>query len=383
MKMMLIVQVLVGLNKGGAEMMMRRLVEAHQRNADDIRHVVVSMTDLGFHGDALRKQGVDVRCLGMRSPWQMMSAMVMLVRILNELKPDIVQTWMVHADLLGGVAARWAGVHRVIWGVRTTDYTVESRSTRFVRWMCAHLSPVIPACIVCAAQASLDNSREAGYDASKLMVIANGFDVQNLKRFAGQGRLIRAKVDRLRENGVVVVGCLGRYNSAKDHENFVKAAGILAACYPACRFLMVGRGLDASNEKLVSLISATGFDERFVLMGEQSDPASYLDAMDVFVLSSCTEGFPNALGEAMTLGIPCVSTDVGDAALLLGDAACIVPPRNANSLANAVARLLDMSSFERQALGRIGRERVERNFSIDIAANKFFTLYKMLILGPH
>jgi len=70
-------------------------------------------------------------------------------------------------------------------------------------------------------------------------------------------------------------------------------------------------------------------------------------------------------------------------ALLLGDAACIVPPRNANSLANAVARLLDMSSFERQALGRIARERVERNFSIDIAANKFFTLYKMLILGPH
>jgi glycosyltransferase involved in cell wall biosynthesis len=373
----LVVHIIVGLEKGGAEMMLRRLVEAHMQSATGLRHVVVSLTDVGFHGAALRAQGAEVHALGLRGPVGLLLRVFRLAALLRRLKPGIVQTWMVHSDLLGGLAARLVGVPHVIWGVRTTDYSVESRSTRAVRWVCARLSSTVPSKIVCAAQASLMASAQAGYDTRKLMVIPNGFDVAALRAHAGAGVGIRQQSGL--QQGHVVVGCLGRYNPAKDHANFVSAAALLAARHPACRFLMVGRDLTSANATLMAQIQATGFADRFVLLGERSDPAACLDAMDVFVLSSCTEGFPNVLGEAMATGVPCVSTDVGDAAFLLGDAGPVVPARDSAALAQAVSHLLDMPEPDRQALGSKGRLRVENEFSMAAAAQKFNNLYQALL----
>lgn len=375
--MRVIAHVIVGLNRGGAEMVLRRLVEANTHAATGLRHVVVSLTDVGFHGAALRAQGEEVHALGLRGPVHLLLGVFRLAALLLRLKPGIVQTWMVHSDLLGGLAARLLGVPHVIWGVRTTDYSVESRSTRAVRWLCARLSSTVPSKIVCAAQASLLASAQAGYDTRKLMVIPNGFDVAALLSHVGAGVAIRQQCGL--QPGHVVVGCLGRYNPAKDHANFVSAAALLAARHPACRFLMVGRDLTPANATLMAQIQSTGFADRFVLLGERSDPAACLDAMDVFVLSSRTEGFPNVLGEAMAMGVPCVSTDVGDAAFLLGDAGPVVPARNSAALAQAVSHLLDTPEPERKALGGKGRLRVESEFSMAAAAQKFNNLYQELL----
>lgn len=376
-KAIAITHVIVGLNRGGAEMMLRRLVEENIFSDSHNVHSIISLTNLGLHGDFFRQQGVAVYAIGLDTPRGLLQGFFSLVLLLRKLKPDLVQTWMVHSDFLGGLAARLAGVSRVIWGVRTTDYSVESRSTRAVRWLCARLSYWVPDKIVCAAQASLQSSAHAGYDTSKLMVIPNGFDVAGLRAQAGGGAAIRQKCGFHASH--VVVGCLGRYNPAKDHANFVRAAGLLAARFAECRFLMVGRDVQRSNAELMAQIQATGFADRFVLLGERDDPAACLDAMDVFALSSCTEGFPNVLGEAMAMGVPCVSTDVGDAAVLLGDAGPVVPARNAGALAEGMAHWVQKSQAERQALGRKGQERVQSQFSMDAAARRFNDLYKELM----
>ena len=371
-----IVHVIVGLNRGGAETMLRRLIEADLATGAKNQHCVISLTDLGFHGPLLQERGVAVYAMGLCSSMGLLNVGLRLTLLLRKLKPDVVQTWMVHSDLIGGIAARLAGVRHVIWGVRTTDYSVESLSTRSVRWLCARFSCVIPSKIVSAAQASLRSSVQAGYCAKKLMVIPNGFDIAALQSHRGKGAVIREQIGVQSEK--LVIGCLGRYNPAKDHVNFVQAAGLVAAKYSTCHFLMVGSDLTHSNAELMSHIKATGFAERFVLLGERQDPAACLDAMDIFVLSSCTEGFPNVLGEAMAIGVPCVSTDVGDAAVLLGDAGELVPSRNSSALAGAVERLLVMSFAERKALGQKGCERLERNFSIATAARRFDDLYSTL-----
>lgn len=374
---MLIVHLIVGLEKGGAEMMLRRLVEANMQSASGLRHVVVSLTDVGFHGAALRAQGAEVYALGLRGHVGLLLGVFRLAALLRRLKPGIVQTWMVHSDLLGGLAARLVGVPHVIWGVRTTDYSVESRSTRAVRWLCARLSSTVPSKIVCAAQASLLASAQGGYDTRKLMVIPNGFDVATLRAYAGAGVAIRQQCGL--QPGHAVVGCLGRYNPAKDHANFVSAAALLAPRHPACCFLMVGRDLTLANATLMAQIQATGFADRFVLLGERSDPTACLDAMNVFVLSSRTEGFPNVLGEAMAMGVPCVSTDVGDAAFLLGDAGPVVPARDAEALAQAVSHVLSLPEPDRKAMGAKGCLRAESEFSMAAAAQKFNNLYQELL----
>jgi glycosyltransferase involved in cell wall biosynthesis len=284
---------------------------------------------------------------------------------------------MVHSDLLGGLAARLAGSRSVVWGVRTTDYSVERLSTRCLRWVCARISGVIPSKIVCAAQASLLNSKAAGYAADKLMVIPNGFDMANLTEFLGAGNSIRKTLGLQPET--VLVGCLGRYNPAKDHANFVMTAGLVAEDFPYVRFLMVGRGLDQANPDLMRLIEATGFSKRFILLGERADPAACLDAMDVFVLSSCTEGFPNVLGEAMAMGLPCVSTDVGDAALLMGSREWLVPARDSKSLSYKLKKMLTLSLDDRHRLGSQARQRVLEQFSMTSTSQQFFKLYSSLV----
>jgi glycosyltransferase involved in cell wall biosynthesis len=356
--------------------MLRHLIEANLSSGAKNLHCVILLTDLGFHGEPLQKQGIAVYEMGLRSPLGLFNVCFSLTLLLRKLKPDFVQTWMVHSDLIGGIAARLAGVRHVIWGVRTTDYGVESASTRAVRWLCARLSHVIPSKIVSAAQAALESSLQAGYSANKLMVIPNGFDVTGLQSYRGKGAAIREQIGI--QPNKLVIGCLGRYHPAKDHVNFVRAAGLVASKHPTCHFLMVGSGLTLGNAELMAHIQATGFADRFALLGERSDPAVCLDAMDIFVLSSCTEGFPNVLGEAMALGVPCVSTDVGDAAFLLGDSGELVPSRSSTALAAAVERLLVMPMAERKALGQRGRERLEQDFSIATAARRFDDLYSAL-----
>jgi glycosyltransferase involved in cell wall biosynthesis len=373
----LVLHVISNLNIGGAELLLKRLASDPLFCAQGIEHQVVSLRDEGVLGPALKAQGVTVRALNAGHVALMPLAFFRLYRQIRRTKPDVVQTWMVHSDLLGGLAARLAGLRSVVWGVRTTDYSVESRSTRWVRWICARLSEVVPVRIVCAAQASLLNSQAAGYAADKLMVIPNGFDVAQLSESIGSGQAIRQSLAL--EPGICVVGCLGRYNPAKDHANFASAAGLLAQRFPKVRFLMVGRGLDAGNPELMQCIDATGYRERFVLLGERADPAACLDAMNVFVLSSCTEGFPNALGEAMVMGLPCVSTDVGDAAFLMGSRHWLVPARDSKALANQLTELLTLPEEERKRLGAQARQRVVELFSMTATSQQFMNLYISLV----
>jgi glycosyltransferase involved in cell wall biosynthesis len=261
--------------------------------------------------------------------------------------------------------------------VRTTDFSVNPWATRAVRWLCARLSSTVPHTIVCAAQTSLTAHAGAGYDRRRMTVIANGFDGAAWQPDPPGAAAVRAELGLRPEHRVV--GCVGRFHAAKDHANFVAAAGRVAALRPDCRFLMIGRGIDGSNAALRSWIEATGHADAFVAAGERRDIAACMSAMDVFVLASRSEGFPNVVGEAMALGRPCVVTNVGDAAVLLGGTGRVVPPRNPEALATAIGELLAMPDARRQALGAAARARVMAEFSLERAAERFTTLQHAVV----
>jgi glycosyltransferase involved in cell wall biosynthesis len=371
-----IIHVIVGLNVGGAELMLKRLIEAHQ-NSTVFVHEVITLTDVGTVGAQLRGAGIKVHPVGMSSVWSVPNAIFKLVQLIRKRKPAIVQTWMYHADLLGGLAARLAGNRNVIWGVRTTDVGAGgTATTTMIMHLCARLSRWVPRAIVCAAEASRRVHEKVGYDGSRMTVISNGFDLS---------RLVATAADRtgLRDaSGLdasdVVVGMLGRFNMAKDQRNFVQAAGLVAKAHPRARFLLVGRGLDSSNVELNGWINETGFAGRFVLLGERSDVAACLSAMDVFCLSSRTEGFPNVVGEAMAMGLPCVVTNVGDAARLVADTGYVVPKENPSALAAGLEKMLELDPAQRAALGAKAKGRIAADFTIERARQRFESLYDSL-----
>ncbi|MDZ3990444.1 hypothetical protein PspTeo4_01144 [Pseudomonas sp. Teo4] len=173
---------------------------------------------------------------------------------------------MYHADLLGGVAARIAGVRNVIWGIRTTDLEQGGkRSTRLIRQICARLSRSIPARIVCAAEASKKAHAAVGYDIEKMIVVPNGFELSRLNVTEDQRRSMREACGLT--DLQLVIGSLGRFNAVKDQANFVSATALLAKSNQSLRFLMVGRGLDRDNDELMNQIRRTGYENRYLLMG--------------------------------------------------------------------------------------------------------------------
>ncbi len=376
---MKILHVIVGLESSGAERTLQRMVEYDVGNAA-YSHSVVSLTDAGTIGPELQRKGVEVQVLGLRSMLDLPRVFWRLLGAVRTAKPDIVQTWMYHADFLGGLAARLAGRYPVLWCVRTTDLPAGRRSvTAFLRWACARLSHWIPEQIVCAAQASRATHVAIGYDAKKMLVVANGYDFSRFSATHDERLAWRA------QHGIgaddLLVGSLGRWHPDKDPDNFIRMAAILGRQYANLIFLMVGRGLDNTNATLMRRVDESGVAARFVLAGERMDVPQCLAAMDVFCLHSRTEAFPNVLAEAMAMGLPCVTTDVGDAAQLLGDCGHVVPKHDAAALAQGVASLLQLEPTERQALGARARARVRDRFTIAVARAGFESVYQRLLNG--
>ena len=354
--------------------MLKRLIESHL-NSSIYKHQVISLTTIGKVGLDLRKLGVDVRSLEMGSLLDVPRVLWQLSRIIKLETPSIVQTWMYHADLLGGLAARFVGNRHIVWGIRTTDVQAGGvRATTLVRTVCAWLSSKVPHTIVCAADASRRAHIAVGYDATRMTVVPNGFDLTRLVATPEQRSCLRQMCGF--DDTHVVVGTLGRFNPAKDHANFVRAAGLVAQRHPDVRFLMVGRELTSDNAVLLDWIRQTGCADRFVLLGERADVAVCLSAMDVFGLSSRTEGFPNVVGEAMAMGVPCVVTDVGDAAMLVADTGVVVPKEDSSALALGLGQLLTLEADVLHAQGQMARQRIVAEFTIMRARDRFEAVYQ-------
>lgn len=371
-----ILHVISGLGVGGAEMTLYRLV-LHSRGSA-YHHRVVSLTP----GDGMRSRFLEAGVAPeffdfKRAP---LREFLRLMALIRQYRPDIVQTWMYHADLFGGLAARMAGIRHVIWGIRTTNAAAGgSRSIALVRKICAYLSRRVPCAIVCAAQAARRAHIEAGYDEKRMRVIPNGFDMSSFAVCEERRKALRAQCGFT--DAHVVVGSVGRFNRAKDQENFVRAAGLLSRMNEHVRFLMVGRGINRDNPVLAQWIRASGCGERFVLLDERKDVPVCLSAMDVFCLSSRTEGFPNVVAEAMAMRLACVVTDVGDAAVLLGECGVVVPKEDHAALAEGLRQVVAMPPGERADLGRAAMERVRTEFTVERARRRFEDMYEEVLGG--
>jgi glycosyltransferase involved in cell wall biosynthesis len=368
-----VLHVIVGLDAGGAELMLGRLIDGNRDRAGP-RHSVVSLTDIGPVGQDLLRAGVAVHALGMRGPAGLPVGLWRLYRLIGAARPDVVQTWMYHADFLGGLAG-FARRRPVFWGVRATHVGAEGvTATIWLRRACALLSRWLPKKIIFAAEASRRAHVGIGYDISKLVVIPNGFDAHALANAASRREAARAGLGIA--PGTPVFGLVGRFNPVKGIDIFVEAAGRVARANPHTLFLMVGRGLEPANAQLMDWIGRAGIRDRTLLLGERADVPDCLAAMDMFCLSSRSEGFPNAVGEAMGVGLPCIVTDVGDAAMLVADTGIVVPAEDPNALAAGMTRLGALPVSQRLVLGAAAQRRIESQFSVDTARRRFTAAYR-------
>lgn len=320
--------IITGLNDGGAEGVLFRLCI----HSSSTKHVVISLMDKGKYGPLLENAGVKVFCLGMNPGMPSIGRFWKLVDLIRSESPSAVQTWMYHADLLGGIAAKMAGVQKVFWGIRhsTLEKGKAKRSTIAVAKLCAMVSRFVPEKIVCCAHKALSVHRAIGYSAQKLVVIPNGYDLSEFTRNEHTASALRASLGVSRDT--FLIGKVGRYDPFKDHNNLLSALSELRLSGVDFKCLLVGKGLSAENEELMGRIKELGLGDKTILAGQRTDIPAVMNALDLHVLSSSSEGFPNVLAEAMACGTPVVSTDVGDAGEIIGDSRSLCPPRDAKAL---------------------------------------------------
>ncbi|EOZ5531037.1 glycosyltransferase family 4 protein [Vibrio metschnikovii] len=362
---MKVIHIITGLNNGGAEGVLYRLCKYDTK----YQHIVVSMMDESKYGPLLRKAGIEVHCLNMPQGRVSFSGLWSIFKLIRQHKPDVVQTWMYHADLIGGVVARLAGIRNIFWNIRhtTLEPGKSKKLTILIAKLCAHLSSVVPKGIVCCAQEALRVHSKLGYKACKMTVIGNGYDLALLN--PNDDLAIRFKTELNIKTNIVLLGMVGRFNPQKDHFSLLTALSMIKDRSSYFKAALIGRDLNSCNSSLNDHIKKLGLEANLLLLDQRTDMPTVMNGLDIHVLSSSFgEGFPNVLAEAMACGTPCVTTDVGDAAVIVGDTGWVVPSKNPQALAKAMLEAMEEKQNNPQAWQarkQACRDRIVNNFSIE------------------
>lgn len=370
-----ILHLITGLNTGGAEMMLYRLLS--RMNRERFEPVVLSLMDRGTLGDRISKLDIPVYTINMKLGLSTPAAIWRLIRTVRQLQPDLIQGWMYHANLAAELASFLSPLKiPVIWGIHHSLNSLKSEKT--TTWgaikLSAYLSRTAQKIVFVSRTSQLQHHSE-GYFSQNNCVIPNGFDTKIFAPSVDAALTVRSELG-LAAN-TLLIGNIGRFHPMKDHANFLQAAALLLQGHPHVHFLMVGQGVEAANSILHQLIQKLGISEQVHLLGERQDIPRLAAALDIATTASAYgEAFPLVVGEAMSCGVPCVVTDVGDSAWMVAETGRVVPPRNSEALANAWQELISLSAADRKYLGKKARSRIIKYFSLDYVVRQYEELYK-------
>lgn len=378
--MLKVMHIITTLGPAGAENMLCRIIAG--MDGTRFENEVVSLTGILDLAEKMNSIGVRVRTLAMKKSVPNPLLVMRLAQWIRESKPDVIHTWMYHANLIGTLAARLAGNVPVVWAIHHNafDPRVDKQRTMLVNRACALLSRKFASRIVFCSEASLRTHKDLNYAPEKLQVIPNGFDLEQVKPDPSARESLRLELGI--PGDAIVIGFAARFHPHKDHRNFIQAAERLHKRMPDVRFLLFGMGITWDNAQLAGWIESSGIRERCHLLGLRHDISRLFSAIDIATTASRNEAFPIVIGEAMACGTPCVVTDVGDSALIVENTGSVVPPEDPHALAEAWRGLIDAGPAVRRRLGIAARDRVQRHFALPAIVESYQKIYAQVAARP-
>lgn len=368
-----ILHVINSLGLGGAETLLYRLVTRESPNS----HIVVSLGAPAWYSGPLNDAGVPLHHLGMESVTSAPGALARLNRIIRDSGADVVQCWMYRSNLLGGQLAQLAGIP-VIWGIHCSSLEPLKLTSRLLVYLSGLVARWNPDFIINCSARSAQLHERLGFSAAAGGVVHNGYDSSAF--FPDEASRIHARAGLGISAGEFALGTIARWHPQKDIPNFLAAARIARRRGVPVRCVLVGVGLDEANEELGKAIEGAGTASFTDRLGGRSDVQAIARALDVHVLASCgSEAFPNVVAETMLSGTPNIVTDVGDAALMVGETGWIVRPRDPEGLASAIVEAYaEWKGRPSEWHGRTvrARNRIAENFSFGRMAEAYEEVWR-------
>lgn len=364
------------LEVGGAETQLVALARALQQTPG-FSASVVTFYPGGALEETLRDGGVAVVTGDKQGRWDLLAFTLRLRVLLRRSAPALVHSFLGPPNLMAALLRPFLPRARLVWGVRASDMDLSQYDWTWQQvFRAERFLSRVPDRIVANSYAGRDHVVAAGFPAARMAVVPNGIDTDRYRPDPGARERLR------REWGVdgPIIGMVARLDPMKDHANFLFAAHVIAAEFPAVRFVCVGGGKADYVAMLQRQAANLGLSDRIIWTGERRDVAALLGAFDIATLSSAFgEGFPNAVGEAMACGRPAAVTDVGDSAMVVGDTGRVVPRRDSAALAAAWRAMLALSTGDRDALGAAARRRIVEEYSVGAMVSRTAALYREIL----
>jgi len=355
----IVLHIITGLGDGGAEAVLYNLI----RSAINFEHKIISLLGPGKYGPMMEAEGFEVFYLRLQLSLPSPMKLLKLPYLVRQAQPDVVQCWMYHADLLGGYAAWHADVRAIVWGLHNTTLDVQSSkwTTRQLVLLNVRVSDWLPHRIITCSKKGGVTHREIGFPAEKMVLVHNGYNTAAFIPDDTARTSFRAEFNI--GDDQLLLGCVARYAPQKDHHNILQAFTKVIKARPNAHLLLIGPGLTTENTEITAQISKKGLSDHVTLLGPRLDIPMVMNGLDLHVLGSAYgEAFPNVLSEAMSCGTPCVATNVGDSATILGETGCVVPARDSHALAAAI---LDVSQqLSDPAVQTACRAHILQNFTL-------------------
>jgi glycosyltransferase involved in cell wall biosynthesis len=357
------------LNIGGAERQLVELIKGLDKNTFEI--TIGLFYDEGtLREELVVLEGVKLIPLFKSGRWDLIRFCTRLIAVLHRLKPHILYSFLPDANLVGLISGRIAHVKRIVWGVRASNMDVSRYD--WLAGISLRLSVFLsrfPDAIIANSFAGLRFHKDIGYNTERMKVVPNGIDTKLFKPDHPSGFRLRDEWGI--DEKTVLIGLVGRLDPMKDHTTLLRAVKIFNQEERSVRFVCVGDGKEPYKSEIHALCRRLGLNGSLIWTGERYDMIAVYNSMDIVTSSSSFgEGFSNVIGEAMACGVPCVVTDVGDSAIIVGETGIVVPPKDPEALADGWRSILKRLSDKSYSIKEMARARIVSHYNSEIFIQK-------------
>ncbi len=367
-----ILHIISGLNDGGAESLLFNFL-CHSKNNINF---VISLKGKGKYGKMIEEKGIKIFYFNFSFDISLISNFIDLIKLIKKINPDVVQTWLYHADLLGGCAAYIANSKNIFWGIHhgSLDKNINKFSTIFVSKINSYLSYFIPKKIIVCADSSKFLHIKNGFSQKKFITIPNGIDIKKFKRSSKKRAFFRNKINI--KSDETLYGTVARFHPIKDHITLINSIYRLKNAGYKFKYLLVGDKINNKNKLLNELIKKYRLEETIILLDKEENISLVMNAIDLHILSSKSEALPMVILEAMCCGTPCLSTNVGDIKKLIFDKNLIVETCNQSELFSAMRFFADSNKKYKKQISISVEKQIKENYSLEKMTKKYLNLYQ-------
>ena len=312
---MKILHVINSLKKGGAEGNLFRLCKFHKKKyKTKIDITILTLIDNGFYETELRKLGIKVYSLKI-NPKSKLSDLIKKIhklrKLILNLSPDIIQSWMYHSNFLTLFVPK-KFYSKVFWNIRHSElnFKISKKMTIFLSLICGIFSRFVPKKIIYCSERSIEfHEKKLFYSKRKTVLIYNGYNHKTY--FPSKKLRLKFRKKYKIKNKQFILGYAGRYAKQKNIPSLLSAFSKVKEKYRSILLFMAGKDINFKNKELINYINDLGIKNNVIFLNEQKNLLKFYNGIDLLVLTSFSESFPNVLPESMLCSTPVLSSDAG------------------------------------------------------------------------